>query len=125
MDELTESELRKQVLVFLKEMRELIGDRKYIVKNHYKNTQALIDYGINEKQRDEIIYSLSLTDYSKGPCKDTQKPGIYWIFGTFIEDKEVYIKMKIHTNAFGNDKGICFSFHPPTSKMEYPFRIKK
>ncbi len=122
MSDLSENALRTQILCFLRDFKDLIGEGKYFVTERKKNQDALIYYGITARQREDVILALTLADYSSGPHKDTYKPGAYWIFGTTVEEKEVYIKIKIFTDDFGNDRGVCFSFHPPERKMDFPFR---
>ena len=53
MEGLSEEELCRQILNFLKDFKELIGQGHYYVKEHHKKIQALRDLGINAKLRDE------------------------------------------------------------------------
>lgn len=124
MDEHSKEILRRQVLNFLSDFKELMGQGKYIVSNHHKNLQALINLGITNRIRDDLIRSISLGDYCSGPNPDQLHPGHYWIFGKNIEKAEIYIKLKIvaYTN---NEVAICISFHPAEYSLSYPFSPAK
>jgi len=81
MEGFSEEELRRQILNFLKDFKELMGQGHYYVKEHHKNIQSLRDLGITARIRDEIILSVAMEDYSSGPNPDEYHPGHYWIFG--------------------------------------------
>lgn len=119
---LTEDELKRQVLDFLREFKELMGQGRYIVKGHFKNIQTLKDLGITARLRDELILSIALQDYSSGPNPDELNPGHFWVFGKELDKTEIYIKLKIVTYNRGNEKAICISFHPSEHPMKHPFR---
>jgi hypothetical protein len=122
MDGYSEDELRRQILDFLYDFKELMGQGHYIVKDHQKNVQTLIDLGITQKIRDELILSISMRDYSSGPNSDNLHAGYYWIFGKAVDDIEIYIKLKIACLTNGNERAICISFHPSEHPLRYPFR---
>ncbi len=122
MDEWSDDELKRLILNFLKDFKELMGQGHYFVKGHYKNIQTLIDLGITTRQRDELILSIALQDYSSGPNPDELNPGHYWIFGKGLDHTEIYIKLKIITLRSGNERAVCISFHPSEHPLRYPFR---
>ena len=124
MEGLSDEELRHQILIFLNDFKELMGQGHYIVKNHLKNLQALKDLGITARIRDEIILATGLRNYSSGPNLDLYNPGDYWVFGSAIDSVEVYIKLKIITFNNGREKAVCISFHPSESPLTYPFDIE-
>jgi len=118
-------ELKSQIKRFLFEFKQLMyqGPETYFVKSHYKNRQALEKLEITSRERENIIRSIELCDYSSGPEIDENNPeSCYWVFGKDISSVEMYIKLKIYTNKFGDDKAICISFHPSEYPMKYPFR---
>jgi hypothetical protein len=84
------------------------------------NKLHLLELGLTAMQREEIVLSLSVLDYSSGPIKDEYKPGDYWVFGKRIEGVEVYIKLKI-TGHPGTEHAVCFSFHKAEYPLSYPF----
>ncbi len=122
MEGFSEEELRRQILNFLKDFKELMGQGHYFVKEHHKNVQALKDLGITARLRDEIILSVAIEDYSSGPNPDEYHPGYYWIFGKNLDAVEIYIKLKIVSYNNGNERAVCFSFHSSEHPLKNPFR---
>jgi hypothetical protein len=122
MEGFSEEELRRQILNFLKDFKELMGQGHYYVKEHHKNIQALRDLGINARLRDEFILSVAIDDYSSGPNPDGYHPGYYWVFGKNFDAVEIYIKLKIVSFNNGNERAVCFSFHRSERPLKYPFR---
>lgn len=121
----SEEELRRFILSFLMDFRELMGQGRYFVKGHHKNIQALVDLGVTARIRDEIILSIAIEDYSSGPNLDDYHPGHYWVFGKFVDTIEIYIKLKIVSYNNGVEKAICISFHPSERPLKYPFKRLK
>jgi len=121
MVDIPEDELRSHILNFLKEFKDLMGQGNYYVKDHYKNIQALIELGIHVRLRDELILSIAVEDYSSGPIADEYHDGFFWIFGKFLNNVEIYIKLKIVTIRNGNEKAVCLSFHASEYPLNYPF----
>ena len=64
MEGFSEEELRRQILNFLKDFKELMGQGPgyYFVTEHQKNVQALRDLGITARIRDEVILSVAMED---------------------------------------------------------------
>ena len=122
MEGISEEELRRQTLNFLKDFKELMGQGRYFVKEHRKNVRTLKDLGINARIRDEIILSVAMENYSSGPNPDEDHPGYYWVFGKDFNTIEIYIKLKIISYNNGNERAICFTFHPSEHSLKYPFR---
>lgn len=122
MEGYSEEELRQQILHFLIDFKELMGQGHYIVKGHYKNIQSLKELGINFRERDNLILSIALENYSSGPHPDDYHTGNYWIFGKDFVNIEIYIKLKIVSFNNGNERAICLSFHPSEKSLKYPFR---
>jgi hypothetical protein len=121
MEEISGNELRVHILSFLEDFKELMGQGHYMVNNSYKNLQALKDLGITSRIRDNFILSLSLENYSSGPCTDTLHPGFYWVFGKKLDTVEIYIKLKIVIFNNGNERSVCISFHPSEYPLNFPF----
>lgn len=111
---------RKEIIYFLRDFKEaIITGSGLIVRVNQKNLQALSDLGITARQREEILLALSLENYSSGPHPDRDFPGDVWIFGTMVNDKEVYIKLKFVTKK-GIDIAHCLSFHAAEHRLYYP-----
>ena len=120
MDEISEEELHKYVRQFLDEFKALISEHGLHVKERLINKESLLELGLTGKQREEIILSLSVLDYSSGPIKDEYNPGNYWVFGKQIDSAEVYIKLKIAGQPSA-EHAVCFSFHRAERTLSYPF----
>src|SRR5574340_434093 len=122
MEDITEKELRRQILIFLREFKELVNHGHLWTLGHLKNVKALNDLGITARIRDEIILSLGVENYSAGPRADEYKLGMYWVFGKALDTTEIYIKLKIVTDNHGSETAVCMSFHPTEYPMKYPLR---
>jgi hypothetical protein len=122
MEGFSDDELTNQIRDFLRDFKELMGEGRYYVKDHFKNLQTLAELGLTEKQRDEIILAISLVDFVSGPNPDQYRSGYYWVFGKELNGTEIYIKLKLVTFKNGNEKAVCISFHPSEFPMNYPFR---
>ena len=118
---MSNDELRRQILQFLSEFKQLMADGCYFVKNHQKNLETLQSIGLTVKQRDKIIQSLRLENYSSGPTDDLYQEGVYWVFGYKRDQEELYIKLCIKTSPKGIDQGVCWSFHIAEHPLIYPF----
>lgn len=91
---------RKEVGHFLQDFKEtIITGTGLIVRKNPKNLQSLAEFGITVRQRKEILLDLSKDDYSSGPLEDRDYPGDVWIFGTRVDQTEVYIKLKLETRS--------------------------
>jgi len=120
MAEISEDELGKFVRQFLEEFKALMYEKGLLVQDRQINKQHLLELGLTAKQREEIVLSLSVLDYSSGPIKDEYKPGDYWVFGKHIDSTEVYIKLKIAGHP-GTEHAVCFSFHKSEYPLSYPY----
>lgn len=122
MDGFSEPDQRKFINNFLKEFKVLMYEGRYIVMgNHVKNLEALGKIGIDEKQRDKEVLSLSVENYYAGPKDDQyRKNCTYWEFGKTINGHEVYIKLEIVPWRDGGENSIVLSFHIAERPMKYP-----
>ena len=86
-----------------------------------KNIQGYLDLDITPAAREIYIEKLTADEYSSGPNEDTHTPGSpdYWVFGSIIKNKEVYIKL---TMGQENNRVVCMSFHIAEGPMSYPFK---
>lgn len=115
------SDLRRQVVQFLKEFTNCIEETNLIFKKRNINDETIIKLGYNLKQITNIFYALTPDDYIGGPQIDTLHGGSYWEFVKDIEGLVVYIKIKIQTKENGTDIPYCYSFHESThSTHEFP-----
>lgn len=112
---------RSQVEFALAKFREHWPPNCRLAEQRDKNLQALADLNLTADQRKEIILHLKVENYVSGPLEDKGKGGgSIWIFGKFIEDIEVYIKLSLF-GAGGKLYAKCISFHPADQPLTYPF----
>ncbi|MEE3447354.1 MAG: toxin [Bacteroidales bacterium] len=115
---------KEDVERFLRSMKnkiEIFGIRYR--DDREKNLQALLDLGIRPNDRTNIVKQLQAEDYSSGPVTDTLNKGNdLWIFGKYIKESEIYIKI---TLGFPNNNVVCISFHIAEKPMSYPFKEKE
>lgn len=90
-----------------------------------ENMETLIELGLNYKLVKEELLGLLPQDYSEGPKKDLDqanyKDESIWIFGKTIQNKKIYIKLKIRENK-NQEEVVCISFHIAKHPMNFPFK---
>ena len=91
-----------------------------------KNKQTIASLGYQLDDVKNTILGLSVEDYAEGPLIDRKGyAGDFWVFGTIIEDKEIYIKLKVKNINSTGDKQLstlCISFHFAEHAIIYPFK---
>ncbi len=76
--------------------------------------------GITIPQAKQEILGLTYEDYYRGPIPDKDRKGErFWEFGKTICGQEIFIKLKTVSK---HSVAVCFSFHIPEEKIEYPFK---
>jgi len=90
----------------------------------YKNfaTLADLDYDITDVRN--VILSTTVYDYSETmfDTKDVTTP-LFRVFGKQLNNKEVYMKIKIRDNT--SRQVFCISFHYAEDEMKKPYAIRK
>lgn len=115
---------KEEISLFLKEFKMIAKKRGIDFIPRQEFIETLILFGITRRNCEEEILSLSVDDYCQGPDDDRDRPGKVWVFGRHIEDREVYIKLKLATVS----KEViakCLSFHPAEFPLCFPLRSKK
>lgn len=114
---------KSQAIVdFLTEFKSIVvNGRGLDVVPRLENKQALIELGLTAKNRSDEILSLAVNNYCEGPSEDRDRPGYVWCFGKQINEKEVYIKLKIAI-VEGIKVAKCLSFHIAKYPLIYPCR---
>lgn len=107
---------------FLRDFKKNAQDKGIDFIPRRENLQSLACLGLTIRTAKIEILSLSVENYSDGPCADRDKPGDVWIFGTHINDREVYIKLKIADTGSGGKIAKCLSFHAADYSLSYPFK---
>jgi len=90
-----------------------------------ENLETLIKLGLNYKLVKDELLSLLPQNYSEGPKKDLDqinyKDESIWIFGKTLQNKKIYIKLKIRENK-NHEEVACISFHIAKHPMKFPFK---
>ena len=108
-----------QVTLFLFQFKEF-AQNKFTFAERPKSQDTIARLGITPKQAKEEILGLTYEDYYRGPLPDTgPKGGEYWEFGKTICGQEIFMKLKTVSK---HSVAVCFSFHIPEEKIEYPFK---
>lgn len=70
----------------------------------------------------QVVRRLEVADYSSGPLPDDKgRPRDVWVFGKYLEDYEVYIKLAVYL-ANGDVRAVCVSFHEAEWPLAYPYK---
>jgi len=115
---------RTQIKNFLNFCLLIAPDSFYLVHTD-KNDKTIKELGFNYLIVREIILSLSVEDYSDGPCQDRIYKGDVWMFGVVIDNREIYIKLQLSSyNDPGEKKPtlFCISFHFAEQKISFPYK---
>jgi hypothetical protein len=112
-------EKNRQIRDFLREFKRIAAKNGIYVIPRDKNQQALAELGLTRKNRFDIIMTLSVADYCRGPEPDRNKAGCIWEFGRIVEGRSVYIKLKI-AGTDGGDIALCISFHAAEFPLSFP-----
>lgn len=124
---------KREVIAFLKELKELIGKddfhvdtdfilirKKKINDMEHSTDYTLLDLDYNPEEVIERLKELTVEEYSETKIdKDDQNPPLLFVFGKNINRKLIYIKLKIK----GDQKRyvLCVSFHYVKEKMKFPY----
>lgn len=86
--------------------------------NREKNEEALASLGITRRMRDDIVRSISITNYVE-TIIDELSFGDMWVFGRDYSGEELYIKISLGQE---NRSTICISFHKAEHPINYAFK---
>lgn len=88
-----------------------------------KNLETMAELGISRVEREKIVRSVEVEDYSEGPIEDLlNRISALWVFGKFVRNRELYIKISM---GYPGCSTICVSFHFAEHPMKYPFKRKE
>lgn len=106
----------------LKNIRLKIGKNECTLWPRKKNKDSLALAGLSIDDAFDIVKSLTVRNYCKGPEDDIDKPGTgeMWFFGHSERGYDFYIKIKICFDA--NSNVIIISFHFPEFPLIYPYK---
>ena len=102
----------QDISAFLAKMKRQLSAGNYDFVPRRKNMQALAQHGLTILDAKDVIFSLTVGDYYKGPKQDLDphRLGDIWEFKKNGNEKQFYIKVKIvHVN--GEEFVKCRGFH--------------
>lgn len=124
---------KKDVKVFLKELKDILNSEKFntgedmiVVKSkkdeiEYSTEYLMVDLDYDESDIVERLKELTLDEYSETLIdKDDDKPPLLFVFGKDINNRLVYIKLKIKGEK--SKKVLCLSFHYAKHAMPFPYK---
>ena len=124
---------KKVIKAFLEELKEILGDEDFdIDKNlliirsrkdeiEYSTNYTLVDLEYDSFDVVERLKELTVAEYSETLIdKDDDKPPLLFVFGKDINNKLVYIKLKIKGET--DKKVLCLSFHYAKYDMKFPYK---
>ena len=124
---------KKDVKVFLKELKDILNSEKFntgedmiVVKSkkdeiEYSTEYLMVDLDYDESDIVERLKELTLDEYSETLIdKDDDKPPLLFVFGKDINNRLVYIKLKIKGEK--SKKVLCLSFHYAKHPMPFPYK---
>ncbi len=125
---------KKDVVEFITQLKEILEcedfdiDSNFIlIKKHkaadeeHSTTYTLLDLEYDIWDVVERIKELTVSEYSETKIdRDDDHPPLLYVFGKYVNNKLVYIKLKIKED---NKKFVlCVSFHYAKESMEFPYK---
>lgn len=109
---------RGMVKIFIRELRNILGDSdlKFMLlsrmekEEKFSTKYCMTKLGFDKTDIIKQLKNLKIENYVE-TCNDKRKikSNPYYIFDKFIDNKEVYIKVKIE--SYNNKRVLCMSFH--------------
>ena len=87
----------------------------------YNLSDCRAELGIDNNDIKEYLKDLSIENYVE-TCDDerNKNSNSYYVFGKFVNEKEIYIKVKIQ--SYDKKIVVCMSFHFAEYKLNYPYK---
>ncbi len=124
---------KEVVRAFLEELYEIItaedfniDDNLIIIKSskdeiEYSTRYTMTDMDYDSSDVIARLKELTVSEYSETLMdKDDDKPPLLFVFGKDIENKLVYIKLKIKGGT--KKRVLCLSFHYAKHDMKFPYK---
>lgn len=124
---------KKDVKGFLKELKDILNSEKFntdedmiIVKSkkdemEYSTKYLMVDLDYDESDIVKRLKELTLDEYSETLIdKDDDKPPLLFVFGKDINNRLVYINLKIKGERL--KRVLCLSFHYAKHAMAFPYK---
>lgn len=124
----------KEIIEFLEKLKNILQSEEFnldrdftIVKSNKKNGKekfstkyTLLDLDYDASDIVERLKELTIREYSETLVdKDDVNPPLLFVFGKDINDKQIYIKLKIKGSQTGHV--LCVSFHYAEERMSFPY----
>lgn len=116
---------KEYVSDFLNKVHEILDSEYFDIQLNFtlskrdKNSDFLFNYDIDINEVPEIINSLEISNFSECITDEITGEDLF-VFGKYIDNTEVYIKIRIEYYLL--KKVICISFHGAEYDMIYPFK---
>lgn len=89
-------------------------------KEKYSTPYTLLDLNYDSFDIADRLKELTIREYSETLFdRDDNHPPLLFVFGKDINDKQVYIKLKIKGNK--GKRVLCLSFHYAEKEMKFPY----
>ena len=124
---------KKVVKIFLEELKEILNADDFniernmiIVKSSKDEIEYSTSYAMPDLEYDsfdvvERLKELTISEYSETLVdRDDDNPPLLFVFGIDINNKLIYIKLKIKEEI--TKKILCLSFHYAKHDMEFPYK---
>lgn len=114
--------VREDVARLLCQVRTLATHgRRRLWKRHRHTLRGLAQDGLRFSDIWRTIQALEVSDYSGGPRDDPEYDGQVWVFGPWVREDQLYVRLRIGTLT-GRDIVECQSFHTAERPLRAPFR---
>ena len=124
---------KREVLAFLDELKRILGKKDFNIDSdlilikkkkpqdeEHSTPYTLLDLDYDSWDVAERLKELTAAEYSETKIdKDDFNPPLLFVFGKYINNNLVYIKLKIKGNPRRHI--LCVSFHYARNPMKFPY----
>lgn len=125
---------KKEVIAFLEELQDILGKENFDIDaditlirakkrkeyEMYSTPYTLLDLDYDIYDVVDRLKELTVKEYSETLIdKDDINPPLLFVFGKDINNKQVYVKLKIKGNP--SRYVLCVSFHYAKEQMVFPY----
>lgn len=125
---------KKEVIDFLNELKTLLGKDDFDINTElilvqkkkqgddqkFSTPYTLLDLDYGAEDVVERLKELTIEEYSETKIdKDDINPPLLFVFGKTVNNKLIYVKLKIKGNL--QRHVLCVSFHYAKEKMLFPY----
>lgn len=125
---------KKDVKAFLEKLNMVVNNKKFNIdsdliiiqsrknsdKEQFSTPFTLVDLEYDCFDILDRLKELTIENYSETKIdRDNDNPPLLYVFGMYIEEKLVYIKIKLKGD--NQKRVLCLSFHYAEKQMEFPY----